>query len=734
MRKLIISTVLCCAVFTAAAQGKHPNLVLTQDGVEQIKNSLGKYPLLDATFADAKARVAADMAQGIDVPIPKDPGGGYTHEKHKLNYDVMLNAAILWQITGDKNYAGFVREMLLAYAKLYPTIGIHPEGKNSGAPGKLFWQSLNDAVWLVHVTQAYDCVYDYLSPTDRKNIESNLLRPAVKFATEDREKVFNMIHNHGIWNVAGVAMAGYVMGDKDMVERAVYGSKKDKKTGFLANIDGLFSPDGYYIEGSYYLRYAIMPTILLAKTINNNQPGLHIYAYKDSTIAKAIPNLIQQTDPLGQFLPFNDVIKEKAWTSGELVYAVDIAYNDIRQDPSLLYVVEQQGRVMLSGDGVAVAKAVAEGKSPKNFSWKSMELRDGSKGDQGGVAMLRYGQRPDAMAATMKYGTYGMEHGHLDKLGIGFYDQDREILSEYGAARFINIEQKRGGRYLPENKTFANQTIAHNTVTVDQKSNYGGDTKKANDFNAMRYYFNAAAPGLQIVSAKDTTAYPGVKMQRTLVLVQLDDERFERPILLDLFNLQSAKSHQYDLAYYYQGPFISTSVSYDYERELQPLGGTQGYQHLWLRAQGTATKDNESFTWMNNARFYTITTLSDPGESQLLMVQSGANDPEFNLRNENGIIFRTPKANNHLFASVIEPHGSYSTVTEISLGSQANVIRLQEEVNNENYTAVSIETRSGKRWLFALSNNNTDPKASHKVEFNGHTISWTGVYLFKEMK
>ena len=35
--------------------------------------------------------------------------------------------------------------------------------------------------------------------------------------------------------------------------------------------------------------------------------------------------------------------------------------------------------------------------------------------------------------------------------------------------------QKFGGRYLPENKSYALQTIAHNTVTVDGRSNYGGD-------------------------------------------------------------------------------------------------------------------------------------------------------------------------------------------------------------------------------------------------------------------
>ena len=70
---------------------------------------------------------------------------------------------------------------------------------------------------------------------------------------------------------------------------------------------------------------------------------------------------------------------------------------------------------------------------------------------------------------------FGMEHGHYDKLSLMVYDQGRELLPDYGAARFLNIEQKDGGRYLPETKTYARQTIAHNTVVVDEKSDYDGD-------------------------------------------------------------------------------------------------------------------------------------------------------------------------------------------------------------------------------------------------------------------
>ena len=55
-----------------------------------------------------------------------------------------------------------LKRFLDKYAKLYPTIGLHPQAKDQ-TPGRLFWQSLNETVWLLHTIQAYDCIYDWLT-------------------------------------------------------------------------------------------------------------------------------------------------------------------------------------------------------------------------------------------------------------------------------------------------------------------------------------------------------------------------------------------------------------------------------------------------------------------------------------------------------------------------------------------------------------------------------------------
>ena len=48
----------------------------------------------------------------------------------------------------------------MEYARIYKTLPIHPQPR-SYARGKIFWQCLNDANWLVYVSQAYDCIHHF---------------------------------------------------------------------------------------------------------------------------------------------------------------------------------------------------------------------------------------------------------------------------------------------------------------------------------------------------------------------------------------------------------------------------------------------------------------------------------------------------------------------------------------------------------------------------------------------
>ncbi|NOR27365.1 MAG: heparinase, partial [Lutibacter sp.] len=321
----------------------HPKLVLTQKGVQNIRENLGNVPLFDETLAKVKEEIDAEILVGIDVPIPKDFSGGYTHERHKKNYSMMQKAGVLYQILDNEKYALYVKEMLFAYEKLYPTLPLHPQTR-SYARGKLFWQCLNESNWLVYTSQAYDCIYEYLSKNEREQLETNLFRPFADFISIDNPQFFNRVHNHSTWGNVAVGMIALVMEDDNLLQTALHGLKIDnlkvgmkdndggfiktegQKVGFFANLDEPFSPDGYYTEGPYYQRYAMYPFLIFAQALHNKKPELNIFEYKEGVLLKGVDALINLSDINGEFFTLNEAQKGMSYYTKSVGSSVDIAY------------------------------------------------------------------------------------------------------------------------------------------------------------------------------------------------------------------------------------------------------------------------------------------------------------------------------------------------------------------------------------------------------------------------
>ena len=116
------------------------------------------------------------------------------------------------------------------------------------------------------------------------------------------------------------------------------------------------------------------------------------------------------------------------------------------------------------------------------------------------MAILRSGPAGDDAAVIMKATTQGLGHGHFDKLGFLYFDNGDEVVADYGAARFLNVEPKAGGRYLPENTSWAKQSIAHNTLVVDQTSHFNGDWREGQKHAPTVIEF-ASRDGIQVAFA-----------------------------------------------------------------------------------------------------------------------------------------------------------------------------------------------------------------------------------------
>ncbi|WP_024481291.1 alginate lyase family protein [Cellulophaga baltica] len=724
---------------TVSEQGAHPNLILTAQGVKDIRAQLGSIPIFDASLKAVQEEVDAEIALGIDTPIPQDYSGGYTHVRHKSNMLMLQKAGVLYQILDDEKYAKYVKDMLIQYEAMYKTLPLHPKTR-SYARGKLFWQCLNDANWLVYVSQAYDCVYNYLSEEERNKLEANLFKPFADHISVDSPQFYQRVHNHSTWGNAAVGMIGLVMNDEELIDRALYGIKdlkldteekdddggflnKDGKAGFLANIEEPFSPDGYYNEGPYYQRYAMYPFLIFAEGLHNVKPELKIFEYKEGVLLKSINALLNLSDADGDFFPLNDGQKGMSYYNDALVTATDISYYFGKQDPGLLSIAEKQNKVLLDDSGLAVALGIKKGLA-KPFEKKSINLSDGPEGTQGGVGILRN----EDIELVFKYAAQGSSHGHYDKLSYSLYENGEEVIQDYGLARFVNIEQKGGGNYLKENKTWAKQTIAHNTVTQNETSHFEGKYEIGSQHHSVLHYFSSDNDNVQVASAKEVNAYPGTEMLRTMAIIK--DADFDKPYVLDIMKVVSNKANQYDFPYYFLGQVLNTNFEYKVPETLRALGSKNGYQHLYVEGTAKSEKENTKFSWLNKGKFYSLTTVSNANDD-ILFTRIGANDPEFNLRREAALMLRRKNTENTLFVSAIEAHGSYSPVSESAVNSNSAITALKIVLDTEDFTAIAITNVNGTTKLFITANTDADKEVRHNLKINDKEYEWSGPYCFK---
>jgi len=684
----------CVVVLGLSLSGLAACVAMTEEGAERSTSAMASQSSgFERLMQDLAIIVDERLDAGIPVPIPIDAGGGYTHEQHKQNAKTIYEAGMLYEQTGSPKYRDAVRDILLDYAELYPNLDIHPEQRSSNK-GKLFWQGLNEAWWLVYSIQGYETVRDDLSEIDRERIESGVLNPMADFLSTGSPQTFDRIHNHATWATCAVGMTGYVLGQPERVEQALYGLDKSGSAGFLKQLDELFSPDGYYAEGPYYQRYALMPFVLFSQAVDRNEPERGIFEYRDGIVLKAIRSTMEQSYA-GLFFPINDAIREKGINTVELKYGLAIAY-ERTQDPTLLGAIQLQNGVVPTDSGRAALEAIEAGLA-QPFAFTSKQFRDGPQGDQGALVVLRSGPRGDDAAAIMKATTQGLGHGHHDKLGFLYYDNGDEVVADYGAARFLNVEPKNGGRYLPENETWAKQTVAHNALVVDQTSHFGGDWREGQKHAPAMIEFGER-DGVQFAFAEIDTAYDGVNMQRLIAIMPRANGG---DYVIDIMRGIGDAPHTFDLPVHFKGQLIETSFDMEHATTmLEPIGEANGYQHLWKRSESGLLTEPQAASWLLRDQFYTLSFSADQ-DLTAYFAELGANDPNHNLRREQALILRS-EAEAVTFVSVYERHGLYDSDNEVTVfdGSSIESIKVSD---NSGVTSVEITPIEGAAVTFKLA-------------------------------
>lgn len=709
-----------------------PLLMSFADATE-LKKSLDTDTLMGRALArDIKQTHDYIVNVGIEVPGHGE-GGGYEHNRHKQNYIHIDLAGRLFLITGEQKYRDYIVEMLSAYANVYPTLESNIS-RDSNPPGKIFHQTLNENMWMLYASCAYSCIYHTLSEEQKSLIEDNLFKQMIKLFVVTYGHDFDIVHNHGLWAVAAVGICGYAINDQASVDKALYGLKNDSKSGgFLAQLAQLFSPDGYYMEGPYYHRFSLRPIYIFAEAIERRQPEIKIYQFNNSVIKTTSYAVFKTAFPDGTLPALNDSSKSISIDDEGVIMATSVCFHRYEQTDTLLGMANHQQNVWVHVSGKTLSDAVDTAENIQPFDWGSLFVNDGPKGEKGGLGILRHrDEKNDDTMALIWFGQHGsdhqyhsaLDHGHYDGLHLSVFNRGHEVLRDYGFGRWVNIEPKFGGRYIPENTSYCKQTVAHNTVTVDQKTQNHFDTALAESRFGSRVFFNADNKALQGISGRIQGYYDGVDMQRSVLLAEL--EGFEKPLVIDIYRITSEQEHQYDLPVHYAGQIIRADFSYHAANTLKPMGADNGYQHLWNLGSGKV-QGSSLVSWLHDTTYYSLIT-SAQNEGEVFFTRTGANDPNFNLKDEPALIIRQ-SGKDHVFASVLETHGYFNESIEASVGARGLITSIHVVGDNDVGTVIRIETTRHNIYYFAICNlADTQLQGKHTVAFDGVTYTWEGAF------
>lgn len=691
--------------------------------IASIASELGKDSLMGKSLTRLIKDTDAFMALGVEVPGHSE-AGGYAHNRHKQNYQYINQAGRLFLVTGDEKFAQYTADLLLAYADKYLKLDFHKQ-LNTNPPGRLFHQILNEHVFLLYSSLGYSCIRHWLSAGQQQTIIDGLFQPMLDMFTDKYAFDFDRIHNHGLWAVAAVAMCGLAIDKPQYVEMSIHGLKGDDiEGGYLAQISKLFAPSGYYMEGPYYHRYAIRPLCIFAEALHRHRPDLNIFNYKDQVIGKTIKSLLATAYPNGVFPALNDASLTMDISDAGVVVALSLYAKHYGIDDDILGMAQLQDSVWVHPCGQTLSAAFGKNETGLTPCWPSVELNEGPNGDRGAQAFLRMqNEKGDVSQLVMNYGQHGMGHGHFDTLGISFFNNNQEVLREYGFGRWVNVEPKFGGRYLDENKSYARQTIAHNTVAVDQSCQNNFDVKLADSRHGEPHFFSGDNKDVQGVSAFCRDYYEGVDQQRSLLMI--NDKRLTQPILVDLFRLTSEAAHQYDYSIHYDGQIVRSNFDYQTHSELSTLGSNFGYQHLWNVAQGKA-KDTTLVSWLQGSSYYTWLAASSK-EDEMFFTRSGANDPSFNLRSEPGLILRR-HAKDTLFASVLETHGYFNEAIEASTEARGQITNISVIGTNEHGSVIEINAHDFSVIVMVSNQVGVTATTKNRMTFNNQDFQWQGYF------
>ncbi|MBT3603778.1 MAG: hypothetical protein HOE48_05315 [Candidatus Latescibacteria bacterium] len=462
---------------------------------------------------------------------------------HQDLSQALLSLGVYYALTGEQDAARKAAQILLGYAEQYPHYPIRDHNLKSDTDWatKVSWGTLGESVWLIPVCAGYDLIRDagVFMPAEHQAIREQLLRPAARLIMKHNIG----IHNIQCWHNAAIGSAGLMLRDRDLVSFAV-----ESEVGVLEQIKQGVLSDGFWHEGSWgYHFYGMRPLLAWVETLRNC--GLDLY---DMHLKRMFDAPLKAMLPDGSLPAFHD-------SGGPHLRATAPSYEvgfARYQDPALAWPLIGESRDSLQAllyGAETLPKEIPE-------TGRSTHL------NRSGFVYLRQGEKDDPNYLALDYGPHGGGHGHPDKLGFVLYGAGQVLAPDPGSVAYgIPIYQK-----------WYKQTVSHNTLLVNQKSQIpctGQLDVLANgkDFDVVR------------ISAEE--AYEGVRLSRTVL--------FLGNTTLFLDRMTGGQHHMFDWVLHCRGQL---RTDFKRSRSKESIGEGDGYELIEDVRLG-APEGNWRATW-----------------------------------------------------------------------------------------------------------------------------------------
>ena len=245
--------------------GAHPRLMATAAEIAQAKQRAAGEPLVKQAVDGLVRQAEAVYRQGFEgLPAFDDTANSALISKMvELGYGALL--------TGRRDWARRVADVLLAYAAEYPT-------RPQPYEGRIYRYSLQEAGWLTLAAEATDLAMGsgVLSEIEARQIADGLLRPCAQETMTDRRDTpehrdgHHKCYNFQAWHCAAVGLVGYLLDDPDLIHWAV-----DARYGFKHLVSHDIRDDGLFWERSPgYSAYVVSATTKLCEAAWRNGTDL----------------------------------------------------------------------------------------------------------------------------------------------------------------------------------------------------------------------------------------------------------------------------------------------------------------------------------------------------------------------------------------------------------------------------------------------------------------------------